>query len=178
MPRLTSGLEQLNAARGRLRTVILNELFRPNEDLLKLGCKCKETTLFGYEKELYNIQVWPLERAHQRSSMFTILKLLNRFSFEAKKDACVYCSKDYKKIVKDAQDKTRRYFDGLCLDCMDRTKPVTKDEDMDYWKHNILSDFFMHPRTCHHQPTWYFSFMGRLEVRNRFRQNIRDSELD
>lgn len=186
MPRLISGLEQLNAAKGRLRTVILNELFRPNENLLRRGCRCKETTLFGYEKELYTIQVWPLERAHQRSSMSTILELLNRFSFEAKENACVVCRKDYRKIVEDAQVKTRHYFDGLCLDCMDRTKPVTKDEDMDYWRHNILreSDFFNHCRKPHQQPTWYFSFMGRIEVRNRFFQNRRnwqstwDSESD
>lgn len=116
--------------------------------------------------------------------MTTILKRLNNFSFEASKDACQSCRVDYKNIVAAAQTKTRSYFDGLCLDCMDKTKPVTKDVDMDYWEHDSLgeSDFMSHCRVNHHQPTWYFSFMGRREVLDRFlkekraRENRWDSE--
>ena len=168
-------LEQLNAAKGRLRTVIHQELFRPNEDLLKASCNCKEMTLFGYEKALYSIGVWPLERTCQRSPMKTILERLDNFSFETTKGSCSFCRSDYKKSVETAQIITRSYFDGLCLDCMDRTKPVTRDADMDYWQHNSLNekDFMYHCRNKHHQPTWYFSFMGRQEVRNRFLRNRR-----
>ena len=168
-------LEQLNAAKGRLRTVIHNGLFRPNEKLLMASCKCKETTLFGYEKALYTIEVWPLERTCQKSPMTTILQRLDNFSFEARKDACRSCRTKYKELVATAQKTTRSYFDGLCLDCMDRTKSVTEDADMDYWKHNSLgkSDFVGHCLIKHNEPTWYFSFMGRREVRYRFLRSKR-----
>lgn len=150
--------------------MIHNELFRPNEKLLKASCKCKETTLFRYEEALYTINVWPLERTCQKDPMTTILKRLNNFSFEASKNACGSCSIDYKRLVAAAQSKTRSYFDGLCLDCMDITKPVLKDVDMDYWEHDSVeeSDLMGHCRISHHQPTWYFSFMGRREVLDRF----------
>ena len=110
--------------------------------------------------------------------MTTILTRLNSFSFEARKDACRSCRIDYKKHVAAAQIKTRSYFDGLCLDCMDITKPVTKDADMDYWEHDALgeSDLMGHCRVTHHQPTWYFSFMGRREVMDRFLRNKRARE--
>lgn len=135
-------------------------------------------TLFCYERALYTIDVWPLERTMQRSSMTTIIERLNNFSFEAKKSACHSCRSDYKKIVVDAQSKTRSYFDGLCLDCMDITKPVTGDADMDYWQHNTLreSDLMHHCRITRHQPTWYFSFMGRRDVMDRFLRNKRTKE--
>ena len=132
-------------------------------------------TLFGYEKDLYNLGVWPLERAYQRKSMTAVLALLDKFSFEAKKDACLRCRKNYKEIVRTAQATTRYYFNGLCLDCMDKTRPVTEDEHMDYWLHNDLTeaDFAGHCRVVHGEPSWYFSFMGRLEVRDRFLRNRR-----
>ena len=136
-------------------------------------------TLFGYEKALYTIDVWPFERAYQRSSMNTILNQLVQFSFEAKASACKSCRIDYKEdAVKVAQTKTKSYVDGLCLDCMDKTRPVTGDADMDYWEHNTLreSDFICGCRISHRQPTWYFSFMGRLDVRDRFLREKRAKE--
>ena len=128
---------------------------------------------------MYDIEVWPLERTCQRSPMRTILQRLDKFSITVEKGACTSCHKDYEEAVKNAQTKTLGYFDGLCLDCMDRTKPVTKDADMDYWKHNTLreSEFIRGCRTGEHgQPTWYFSFMGRTEIRDRFLRNQRARE--
>lgn len=61
---------------------------------------------------------------------------------------------------------------------MDRTKPVTGDHDMDYWEHDDLrvSDFSRECRTKHAEPTWYFSFMGRRDVLDRFVRNKRARE--
>ena len=97
-------------------------------------------TLLCYEKALYTIELWPLERIYQKSHMTTILERLNNFSFEAKKDACPSCRSDYKQGVEVAQATTRSYFDCLCLDCMNRTKPVTGDADADYWQHGTLRE--------------------------------------
>ena len=108
--------------------------------------------------------------------MATVLGLLEKFSYEAKKDACVrYCRKDFKAIVKAAQTKTKNYLDGLCLDCMDKSNPVTGNADTDYWKHNKLdmSDFVRDCRIKHQEPTWYFSFMGRRDAMDRFQRDQR-----
>ena len=113
--------------------------------------------------------------------MATILDRLGKFSYEAKKLACSRnCRKDYKRTVNDAHDKTKTYFDGLCLDCMNQSNPVTGNADTDYWKHNSLkvSDFARSCRTKHQQPTWYFSFMGRRDAMDRFQRDLRASKYD
>ena len=150
-----------------------NELFSPNEKLLGANCGCKEMTLFCYERTLYRIEVWPLERIYQRFSMATILERLNNFSFKAKNDPCRSCRIDYKEVVKAAQKETESYFNGLCLDCMNRTKSVTRDADMDRLQHGSLSEsYFKGSCRCEHkEPTRYFSFMGDREVRDSFLRN-------
>lgn len=47
---LTHCTAQLNAARGRLRTIVHRELYKPIKDLLEADCKCKGNTLWGYEE--------------------------------------------------------------------------------------------------------------------------------
>lgn len=169
----SSHAEQLNAAKGRLRTVLHRELFEPNEELLKANCRCKEKTLYGYEKELYRIKVWRLERVAQRNSIRAILDCLDCFSYAAPAGACsTFCQNNYKAIVAIGQELTRDYFDGLCLDCMDSSKPKTGNTDTDYWRHNSVreGEWVRGCRFDHRQPTWYFSFMGRKEERDHFQQ--------
>lgn len=170
---LTRFIEQINAAKGRLRTVLLTGLFRPNEQLLNAICSCRKETLYDYEKTLWQIKVWPLERIGQRHAINVILDRLDHFKYNPSKEACsTYCQRDYKRIVIGVQIATRNYFDGLCLDCMDRSKPKTGDVDKDYWRHHLLEedDWVTSCRFPHKQPTWYFSFMGRKEERDRFRE--------
>ena len=64
------------------------------------------------------------------------------------------------------------YCDWLCLDCMDRSDPLTGDSDKDYWQHNDLKegDWIERCRIHHKQPTWYYSFMGRDETRNKYKE--------
>lgn len=149
------------------------ELFEPNEQLLKAKCNCKEKTLFGYEKELYRINAWPLERVAQKNSIIAILGCLEGFTFVPPKEACSkYCQNNYKAIVAEATSLTQHYFDGLCLDCMDSSNPKTGNTDLDYWCHNSLREGEM-VRGCrfsHRQSTWYFSFMGRKEERDHYRE--------
>ena len=110
--------------------------------------------------------------------MTSILDRLEKFSFEAKKNACRLCRKDYKKVVKDAQIKTKNYLDGLCLDCMDESNPVTENADTDYWNHNTLAaSNFVRCRSKHNEPTWYFSFMGRREDMVRFQRDKRNQRV-
>lgn len=116
--------------------------------------------------------MWPLEQEAQRNSVASILLRLKEFTYKAPVSACAICHADYETNVAKARQRVKSYFDGLCLDCMDRSKPRSGDTDKDYWKHNELSetDIIRSCRFVHKQPTWYFSFMGRQEDRERFKK--------
>lgn len=106
-----------------------------------------------------------------KNSIDVILSRLEKFTYQAPDSACGTCRKNYDSVVATARERVARYFDGLCLDCMDRSKPKTGDRDDDYWRHNELdeTEFIRDRKFVHKQPSWYFSFMGRREDRERFR---------
>ncbi|CAJ2506015.1 Uu.00g001450.m01.CDS01 [Anthostomella pinea] len=52
-------------------------------------------------------------------------------------------------------------FQGLCLDCMHKFKEG--GGDWDYWRHNKIQQWDKGCRIRHGQPSWYFSFMGRVD---------------
>lgn len=103
---------------------------------------------------------------------------LKGFSFQPPKSACVVCSMDYGAGIEKAREHVGEYFDGLLLDCMDdKSQPKTGDGDKDYWLHNDLpEEATVHGcQFDHKQPTWYFSFMGRKDDRDRLRKGRRSS---
>lgn len=62
-------------------------------------------------------------------------------------------------------------FQGLCLDCLTKTKFESQDDD--YWRH--CSNFeYDHGCTVRlGQPTWYFSYMGRPEALQKWAKEKR-----
>ena len=175
-----SSTEQLNAAKGRLRTVLHRGLFKPCDHLFGATCRCRKVTLYDYQKHLYDIGVWPLETIFLKTSMGEILDNLQRFSYEAAPGACSSCKQNYNAIVAGVESQVRTYFDGLCLDCLDRSKPKLGDTDRDYWRHHKLSEdeWTSGCRFPHKQPTWYFSFNGRKEDRDRLAKEAASSKRD
>ena len=101
--------------------------------------------------------------------MNEILDRLKNFKFESNSCSCEVCQQDFQGKVARIAQFVRRYFDGLCLDCLDRSKPKLGDLDLDYWQHHKLKehDWIENCRFPHKQPTWYFSFNGRKEERDR-----------
>ena len=162
-------LEQLNAAKGRLRTVLHRGLFEPCESMFRATCSCRNETLYDYQNHLYDIGVWPLETIFMKHSMSEILERLDDFSYEAKPEACLGCRKNYQAHVEEVASELDEYIDGLCLDCLDRSKAKLTNIDKDYWSHHKLkeTDWVNGCRFRHKQPTWYFSYMGRKEDRDR-----------
>lgn len=145
--------------------------FKPVEGLLNAKCHCKEKTLFQYIKALHSTGVWPLDRVWSKINVSEILDRLNQFSYKPPESACrIHCQKDYGEEVGKAISYIRKHFDGLCLDCMDKSKAKTDDYDSDYWLHNSLNErqWDRGCRVKHGEPTWYFSFMGRKEDREQF----------
>ncbi|KAL8794612.1 MAG: hypothetical protein Q9195_002808 [Heterodermia aff. obscurata] len=161
----------LNSARFRLGLILSRDLHKVNKTLLKATCKCKGNTLWGYEKELERIGIWPFEDTVSRNSIDGLLQRLEKFNYKvADKSACTQnCQRNYNSIAGDARQRTERYFDGMCLDCMSRTKPKLKDHHSDYWNYNNFREedgWFRGCRISHKQPSWYYSFMGREEDKN------------
>lgn len=98
--------------------------------------------------------------------MNELLERLDDFTYEPQETACDRCDDDFKGVVKGAQKETQTHFEGLCLDCMNKHKAKTYDEDTDYWYHNKIRQWDQGCRVTHGEPTWYFSFMGRREKEN------------
>jgi hypothetical protein len=73
-------------------------------------------------------------------------------------------------LVRMAVQATEAYFDGLCLDCMTRSKhPKGRDLDAEYWKHNESKGgrWDTDCRITHNQSTWYVSWLGRDDTRQK-----------
>jgi hypothetical protein len=76
---------------------------------------------------------------------------------------------DWESVVLKAKAHTEAYFDGLCLDCMDRSKTHGNYAGSEYWKVNssVGARWDTRCRIRHNQSTWYVSWMGRTDVRER-----------
>jgi hypothetical protein len=62
---------------------------------------------------------------------------------------------------------TKDNFDGLCLDCMESSKPKA---DKEYWKacgQSPMGRWDQDCRITHGQQTWYVSWCGRDEHRRK-----------
>ncbi|KAL4899934.1 hypothetical protein BDW74DRAFT_106181 [Aspergillus multicolor] len=166
-------IQQLDAARGRLRNILHNGLFDPVAKILDEGrCGCMESTLFDYLKELRRVKVWPLENAFRHASINDILQNLQRFDAShirppgQHEEGC-FCHTNWRNIAIRAAQRVRDYFDGMCLSCISVTKCLVegRDPDHEYWKSGENKKWDAHCCISHGQPTWYFSFIGRRERR-------------
>ena len=132
------------------------------------NCSCRQETEFEYVKALNGTGAWPFDPVWPKASVEEILSRLDRFSYQPPSSACRKCRQNYESIVKDAVEMTRIHFDGLCLDCMERSMPRDKDQDEEYLNDNAPTpdDWSRRCRIRHGEPTWYFSYMGRKEYRD------------
>lgn len=115
---LTIYIEQLNAAKGRLRTILHRNLYRPIEDLLKRArCRCKANVLYAYEQGLANTGAWPVETVFLNNSVERVLRMLESFSTAFVPQTCGsgFCTFNFDSIVREARTEVKKYFDGLCL---------------------------------------------------------------
>lgn len=112
--------EQLNAAKGRPKTILHRALYTPIDQLLKLArCNCKAQVLFAYEQGLTNTGAWPLESGLLSNSIERILHFLADFplpgAFIPQTCGARFCSFDFVEVVRNARMECKRYLDGLCL---------------------------------------------------------------
>lgn len=109
----------MNAARGRLKTILHRELYESVDILLeKVRCPLKKDILWEYFSALNKTKSWPLERYMARESISGLLHNLEYFEYnDPHSERCNYphCGCNFKRIVDNAIDETAQLFDGLCL---------------------------------------------------------------
>ncbi|KAI5203138.1 hypothetical protein E4T39_04336 [Aureobasidium subglaciale] len=163
-------IDMLNSARGHLRVVLARWLWKKLGGPLSADCNCKEQTVFRYLKALTLTGGYPIDQQGLKSltEIFTCLGWFEKnFERVAIQNDCSSCRINWVKVVGDSVTNIKEYFDGLCLDCMDHTKPKFLDEHQDYWNHLVHNKAWDEKcRVKHGQATWYNSFMGRADTRN------------
>ncbi|KAL4915678.1 hypothetical protein BDW62DRAFT_212532 [Aspergillus aurantiobrunneus] len=134
-------IQQLNAARGRLRNVLHNGLF-------------DHITVFDHFRELERIKVWPLENTmKKKASINDILTNLKQFdSSRIRAPGTGTTSNGNQCTLNPGQG----VFDGLCLDCMSVTKTLQegRDPDHEYWQNCEKSIWDLYCRINHGEPTY------------------------
>ncbi|KAG9650750.1 hypothetical protein KCU64_g8959, partial [Aureobasidium melanogenum] len=178
-PRL---IHSLNAARGHLRVLLASWLWKPVANVLRSSCACKEESVFEYLHALTMTGGYPIDQ-QGRNSVSGVCKSLgsfdNHFKPTRSRHDCYVCNADWSRVVTDAVISIKKHFDGLCLDCMDHTQPKFLDEHEDYWNHvSYNKQWDKHCRIKHGQATWYSSFMGRADTRDRLLKRKREHDSD
>ncbi|MCJ1351124.1 MAG: hypothetical protein MMC33_001106 [Icmadophila ericetorum] len=162
----------MNAAKGRIRRILFDRLYDIADVFLDAYCDCSNKIFKSYHKALKVTGVYHLEKFGQRYTMAQSFEKLEDIQRKPHETSCSTCKRHLAESVGRCRLYARDYFDGLCLDCMDRSDPLTGDSDKDYWQHNDLKegDWIERCRIHHKQPTWYYSFMGRDETRNKYKE--------
>ncbi|KAL5404395.1 hypothetical protein PMIN06_008958 [Paraphaeosphaeria minitans] len=170
----------MNHARGGLKSTIHKHMWKKANNVLRFEttkCSCWDATIGQYLAALVRIDAFTIEDALQRSSFHEILDRMKDFSFDYNPE-CRRCrSIDWVYVVQMTRQAAQAYFDGLCLDCMDRSKPEGKEMDDEYWRINasVENRWDSRCRVQHKQATWYVSWLGRDDIRQKL---LRGSNVD
>ncbi|KAF2280106.1 uncharacterized protein EI97DRAFT_368680 [Westerdykella ornata] len=173
----------VNHARGSLKTTLHRGLWNRVGDLLKKGsngiaCAHWAETAGRYFGALTKLEVYPLELSFSKNSINTLLGWLGDFHLNNKIIGCYSCKADWNREVKSAVYRTRGHFDGLCIDCMDKSKIKNGRNDEDYWEKLGAVDgrFDKDCRIRHADNTWWVSWCGRDEHRRKLMDEKRAQE--
>ena len=110
----------MNAARGRLKSILHRQLYDCVDELLGYAqCKFRKDVLWGYFTALNRTRSWPLERFAKRYSIQQLLDNLEAFNYDDPhpKQPCwdYSCGQDFTWVVTKAIEVTGSHFEGLCL---------------------------------------------------------------
>lgn len=149
---------------------IIHRNFANCLDFLQISCACRPHALDNLIEGLDDTGIWPLDE--EPRSINTILAGLATFKYVPPADACAKCSRNihFKALIRNI----RNYFNGLCLDCMDSSRPRTGAIATDYWLHNDEREWDAGCRIKHGRNTWYFSYMGRPEQMEAHQREMQD----
>lgn len=153
----------MNDARDGIKSSILKALFDPIDNALKLTCPCKDASLVSWCKALSKSGIWPLAD-HDTKSVRDILQHPGTIHFRCvlPAEACEACKANFQPSkISRARDGSLTTFDGMCLDCMARSKGGQNGTNRSYWVHDTQRQWDTNCRINHGQATWFFSFLGK-----------------
>ncbi|KAL5397809.1 hypothetical protein PMIN03_008740 [Paraphaeosphaeria minitans] len=170
----------LTTARAHIQSILDKELNFALEKLHQATCTCRKETAFDYEDALRALDCWPIDRAVQKYPLAEIIDELDKFEFSPKTINCDSgaCAHDFKNSVNIAIRKAKFAFDGLCLDCMERS-------NIDHMEGQTRQAFLeknspfkgcwdIDCRYGHGRASWYYSWMGpssvRRDILNKYRE--------
>ncbi|CAA9964096.1 hypothetical protein PTMSG1_07455 [Pyrenophora teres f. maculata] len=162
----------LNHARGGLRNTLHKSLYSRVGHILRSGtssCSCWDAAIGRYQYALTKCNAWPVDDVLNYSSINQVVGRLKAFDYDYT-PKCARCrSIDWETIVLKARTNTLGYFNGMCLDCMNRSKPRGETLDNEYEDDNKSVDgrWDTKCRIKHGQPTWYVSWLGRPDIREK-----------
>ncbi|KAH8695323.1 hypothetical protein BGW36DRAFT_453231 [Talaromyces proteolyticus] len=124
--------------------------------------------VFYYQQAMFKKGVWPLEEHFSKTSVGAILTRLKTIGWSEQSSwGCKQCTFDCAKVIDGAVERTKKYFDGLCLDYMQDDAPSNEYG----WKEKET----WHCKGGRHgEPTRYYSQMW---ANSRERYNIFDLNL-
>lgn len=181
--------EQLNAARGRLKSVLHRALYDTVDILLEYTeCELKKDVLWEYFTSLNKTKSCPLERYAKRCSINCLLENLEAFEYADPhptgtcNDAS--CGQNFKWVAEQAISRTETHFDGLCLgkvffwphdskavltatDCMKVSRAMDDPKRLNNY-HGTDNDWSEGCRVKHGKFTFYHSDFGRKDKRSTF----------
>lgn len=101
---------------------------------------------------------WPLDRVLKKATLNDIVEKLKQFKFTPKVTNCEsgVCQHDFNRSVTTAISRAKCDFDGLCLDCMTRSKLVTGRPKQEFVEKNspFKGCWDMGCRFGHGRETW------------------------
>ena len=142
------------------------------------NCPCWRAVTTQFLGELILFEAWPLDDVFPRWSVMEILGRLQNFQFHFS-PCCNRCrNMDWVTIVKQAVQDTIADFQGLCIDCMDRSKNKKEEPGASYWaaNRNALGQWDSQCRVKHKYSTWMFSWCGRADHKEKLRKQYLDSQ--
>ncbi|KAF2491001.1 hypothetical protein BU16DRAFT_442825, partial [Lophium mytilinum] len=159
----------MNQARVRLKTILHSRLWLHPRNLLRTPhlCECWKVTISEYLSELVNLEVFPLDDFLHRASLSDITHRIRQFKHHSAAPNCTTCNINWVGVVFRAVRATEAYFDGLCLDCMERSRG--RDGDENYWRQcgSVDKLWDSRCRITHGEPSWYVSWLGRNDHKQK-----------
>ncbi|PSN63937.1 hypothetical protein BS50DRAFT_679130 [Corynespora cassiicola Philippines] len=172
----------LTAARAELQSTIEHSINLPLEKLHQAHCVCRKETAFDYEDALRAVGCWPLSRAFKANTIAEVVEKLSGFKFiskNANKCSSGMCSRDFGKDIDIAISKGKKAFQGLCLDCMNRSTLAANQPKEAYVEDNSPYNgcWDMGCRYGHYFMTWHLSWMGTSSMHKSIVDKFRSDQV-
>ncbi|KAL3422905.1 hypothetical protein PVAG01_04652 [Phlyctema vagabunda] len=168
--------DAINHARTSIRRQIEHQLLNVLPKFCKNTCSAMAESRSLYIDAISLTGIWPLGNNSVSNNDILESKVMLDWNCAYPDDACKSC----KEILRGAhvfqlREGLKGYWQGLCLDCMDRSGFTTGETEREFWDYATANLWSRYCRVKHARNSWYFSFMGRSEQMSKW---MKDNSWD